>query len=236
MKPHDKWDVLPHGPIEKLADNLYTVVGTLPMPLGETTRRMTIARFGGHRLAIYSPIALDETQMLRLQALGDIDYLVVPSAVHRIDVKPWKDRFPSSIVVAPEAARAAVGDIVSVDATSVDLRDPHVTVMPVPGTGESELVMIVATATGRTLVVNDLIFNLPRARGLAGLGLRALGFGPGHPTIPKLVRKKLVRDEEALRAALREWAQLPGLERILPAHGAPITNARDTLLDLANAA
>jgi hypothetical protein len=96
--------------------------------------------------------------------------------------------------------------------------------------------MLVETSTGKTLVVNDLIFNLPRMRGLAGLGLRALGFGPGKPTIPKLVRKKLVDDDGAMRRALREWAQLPGLERILVSHGAPIENARDTLLDLATAA
>jgi hypothetical protein len=67
----------------------------------------------------------------------------------------------------------------------------------------------------------------------SSLGLRVLGFGPGHPSMPKLVKKKLVEDETALRAQLRAWAEMPGLQRLLVAHGAPIEHPRETLLALA---
>lgn len=235
MKPHKTWKVLPHGDLEKLADNLYTVVGKLRMPLGYTPRRMTVVRLDGNRLAIYSAIALDNRRMAALEALGRPTFLIVPSAIHRLDAQPWKVRYPELEVIAPEGAGYQVSEIVEVDATTVDFHDPRVHVDLVPGTGGRELSMTVETPTGKTLVVNDLIFNLPPMKGLAGFGMRALGFGPGHPTVPRAVKRRLVADGEQIRTQLREWAA-EGFERILPAHGAPIDNPRQTLLELAAAA
>jgi hypothetical protein len=235
MKPHTTWSVLPHGDLERLADNLYTVVGKLRMPFGETPRRMTIVKLAGGRLAIYSAIALDEQRMRDLEALGRPAFLIVPSGIHRIDAKPWKDRYPELGVIAPAGARERISEVVPIDATVADLGDPDVVLATVPGTDGRELAMTVATPSGKTLVVNDLIFNLPAMKGIAGFGLRVLGFGPGHPTMPKLVKRRLVADDAAVRAQLRAWAEDAGIERILVAHGAPIENPRETLLELAAA-
>jgi REP element-mobilizing transposase RayT len=234
VHPHTTWKVLPHGDLEKIADNLYTVVGTLKMPGGETPRRMTIVRLEGNRLAIYSAIALDEQRMRQLEALGDPCFLIVPSGIHRLDARPWKARYPDLVVVAPAGALERVSEVVDIDATEAGLGDPRVSLAYIPGTKRRELAMTVQTDTGRTLVVNDLIFNLPKMHGLAGLALRLLGFGPGHPTMPKLVRRKLVDDDKAVRDQLHEWANA-GFERILPSHGAAIEHPRQTLLDLAAA-
>jgi hypothetical protein len=235
MQPNAKWTILPHGEITRLADNLHTVVGRLPMPFGETTRLMTIASLARGRLAIYSAIALDEAKMRELEALGEPAFLIVPSAIHRLDVKPWKMRYPNIVVVAPIGALEEVNEIVSVDATEVDLGDPRVGLDVVAGTDGRELAMLVETDTGKTLVVNDLIFNLPKTKGVAGFGLRVLGFGPGKPSIPPLVRMKLVKDKSAVRAQLRAWAKLEGLERLIVSHGEPIENPKETLLGLAEA-
>ena len=228
MKPHESWKVLPHGSIERLADRLYTVTGKLKMPLGETTRRMTLAQLTGGRLAIYSAIALAEPEMNRLEALGKPTFLIVPSGIHRLDVKPWKDRYPDLVVIAPAGARDKIGEVVGVDCTSVEVGDPNVRVFSVPGTADRELAMV----AGKTLVVNDLIFNMPRLKGAAQLVYRLLGFGPGHATIPKLVAMKLVDDKTVVKAQLRRWAN-DGFERLVVAHGEPIENPRETLMALA---
>jgi hypothetical protein len=172
--------------------------------------------------------------MRRLELLGSPAFMIVPSAIHRLDAGPWKARYPELIVIAPEGARDKVSEVVSIDATAAVLGDPRVKLDVVPGTERGELAMIVETDTGKTLVINDLIFNLPRTRGLAGWGLRLLGFGPGHPTMPKLVKRKLVKDDDAVRAQLRAWAG-QGFERILVAHGEPIEEPAKTLLELAAA-
>ena len=234
-KPNDHWTVLPHGELTKLAENLYTVTGQLRMPLGETTRRMTIVKLSGGRLAIYSAIALDESEMAKLEALGQPSYLIVPSAIHRLDVKAWCERYPELVVLAPKGSREKVNEVVAVDASGADLEDPRVHLLTVSGTDDNEFAMIVETGTGKTLVVNDLIFNLPRVPGLAGLGLRLLGFGPGAPSMPKLVMMKLIKDRAAVAAQLESWATLGGLERVLPSHGAPIENPSGALLKLAHA-
>jgi hypothetical protein len=233
-KPNDHWKVLPHGPLTRLADNLYTVTGQLRMPLGETTRRMTVVRLSGGRTAIYSAIALAETEMMKLEALGKPSYLIVPSAIHRLDVKAFCDRYPELVVLAPRGSRQRVCEVAPVDASNGDLEDPNVELVTVAGTDDSEFAMIVQTESGKTLVVNDLIFNLPRVPGLAGFGLRLLGFAPGAPSMPKLVMKKLVHDRSAVRAQLEAWAKVGDLERLLVSHGAPIDNPRSTLLVLAD--
>jgi len=236
VKPHDTWQVLPHGDLARLAENLYTVEGKLRMPLGETSRRMTVVRLQGNRLVIYSAIALDDERMAKLESLGVPTFLIVPSAIHRIDARPWQRRYPYIEIIAPYGARDKVSKVVPIDATLADFGDPRVKLEPVLGTDQRELAMMVETETGKTLVVNDLIFNLPPYKGLLRLGLRALGFGPGHPTIPKLVKRRLVADEWEVKTQLRDWAGQDGLERILVAHGAPIENPRETLLELAGEA
>ena len=230
MKPNESWKVRPHGRLTQLADNVYTVTGQLKMPLGETTRRMTIAKLADGRLAIYSAISLDEDEMRRIEMLGRPAFLIVPSGIHRMDAKPWKDRYPDLTVVAPAGARDKIGEVVAVDCTQVHLGDPKVKLFAVPGTKDRELAMTV----GKTLVINDLIFNLPRLKSRVAQWLyRLFGFGPGHPTIPKLVAKKLVDDETVVKAQLTSWANA-GFDRILVAHGEPIENPRETLLALAH--
>src|SRR5688572_2629761 len=111
-KPNDHWKVMPHGPLTRLADNLYTATGLLRMPLGETTRRMTVVRLSGGRLAIYSAIALEESEMAKLEALGTPSYLIVPSAIHRLDIKGYCERYPELVVLAPRGSRAKVDELV----------------------------------------------------------------------------------------------------------------------------
>ena len=235
MKPHDTWTVLPHGDIQQLADNLFVVEGKLPMPLGETSRHMTIVRLNGGRLAIFSAIALDEKRMAQLETLGTPTFLIVPSGIHRIDAKPWKDRFPQLNVIAPENACVRVSHVVEVDTTYLDLGDHNVVLDYVPGTDHRELYMLVETPTGKTLVLNDLIFNMPAIEGWRGWPFKLMGFGFGHPSMPKLVKRKLVANDNEVKAQLREWADLEGLERIVVAHGMPIENPREVLLELAAA-
>ena len=57
-KPFTEWTVLPHGKLSRLDDNLLSVTGDLPMPVGNFPRRMTVVRLHDGRLVVYSAIAL----------------------------------------------------------------------------------------------------------------------------------------------------------------------------------
>src|SRR4029453_16485173 len=100
-------------------------------------------------------------------------FLVVPNDHHRLDAKAWKERYPQLRVVAPNGSRAKVEQVVRVDTTAPDFGDSRVCFLTVPGTREREAALLVSTSSGTTLVLNDLVGNIPRKSGIAGwlLGL-----------------------------------------------------------------
>lgn len=218
-KPFETWTVLPHGRLSALDDNLLTVVGDLPMPGGGFPRRMTVARLRDGRLVIFSAVALDEPEMAALERFGTPTFLVVPSDIHRMDAKIWKGRYPSIVVIAPSGARKKVEEVVPVDATHIDFGDPSVRYLSVPGTRDHEAALLVETARGTTLVVNDLIWNVHHRSGLGGFLYRLFGITGPKPKIAKVVAARTIKDKQAVAAQLEAWARLENLNRIIVSHG-----------------
>ena len=217
-KPFDKWTVLPHEAIEIIDNNILAAEG----PLGKFPRRMTIVRLTGQRLIIHSGIALDEAGMARIESFGEPSFYIAPSALHRMDVKPWKQRYPDIKIVCPPGARSKVEELVKVDTVAPDFGDPAVHYKVVDGTAQREGVLIVKGSQGTTLVLNDLIFNVRKQPGVIGLLFDVLGVTGPEAKMPKLVMRKLVHDKSALRVQLEQWANLSDLQRIILSHGAVI--------------
>lgn len=228
--PFETWTVLPHTPIEIIDDNILSVEG----PLGKFPRRMTIVCISGLRLVIHSGFALDEAEMARVESLGAPSFFIVPSALHRMDVKPWKQRYPGLMIVCPPGARGRVEELIKVDSVAPDFGDPSVQYAPVAGTAQREGALIVKGPQRTTLVLNDLIFNVRKQPGVVGWFFGLLGVTGPQPKMAKLVMRKILDNKQALRAQLEQWAKLDKLKRIIVAHGAPIEeDPRGTLHRLA---
>jgi hypothetical protein len=233
-KTYQHWHVLPHGKLSEIENGILTVVGRIRMPLGSFPRRMTVVRLSGSRLAVWSAIALDAKEMATLEAYGRPAFLIVPNDHHRLDAKPWKDRYPQIQVVAPEGSRAKVEQVVPVDATP-DFGDPNVQFVTVAGTRDREAALVVRTRNGTTLVLNDLVGNIRNASGISGWLLRLAGFAGKSARIPRVVKSNLVKDANALRGQLLQWAGMESLKRILVSHGDPIeANPHQTLREIAS--
>ncbi len=234
-KPFTEWTVLPHGKPTRIDDRILSVTGFLHMPpMGQVQRRMTVVRLGDGRLVVYNAIALDEVGMGMIESFGTPAYLIVPNDLHRMDVKPWKDRYPTMMVVSPAAALTKVEEIVRVAAGAVTFPDRSVQFLVVPGTGEREAALSIETESGTTLVLNDLIFNLSNREGLRGWLFKAIGMTGDEPHIPPLVKMLEVRDKKALREQLESWSRVPSLNRIVIAHGDIISaNPRGVLARIA---
>src|SRR3569623_1119746 len=100
-KPTSEWVVRPHGPLEKLPENLWRVQGSLPgMSL---LRNMAIGR-----LVINSAFALEEPLMKEIEAWGKPAFLVIPNRYHRLDLPAFKRRYPDQTVLVPRGERATV--------------------------------------------------------------------------------------------------------------------------------
>jgi len=233
-RPNEHWNVLPHGKLTPMDDGMLTVEGRIKMPLMDLPRRMTVVRLHDSRLVVWSAIALDDAAMATFEAFGRPAFLVVPNDHHRLDAKAWKNRYPELKVIAPEGAREKIADVVAVDTTSPDFGDPGVTFVTVPGTRAHEAALVVRRERGTTLVLNDLVGNIHAASGIDGWLLRLAGFAGDDAQIPRVVKMALVKDAADLRAQLLEWAELPGLRRIIVSHGDPIeSEPQRTLRDLA---
>ena len=233
-RPNEHWNVLPHGKLTPMDDGMLTVEGRIKMPLMDLPRRMTVVRLHDSRLVVWSAIALDDAAMATFEAFGRPAFLVVPNDHHRLDAKAWKNRYPELKVIAPEGAREKIANVVAVDTTSPDFGDPGVTFVTVPGTRAHEAALVVRRERGTTLVLNDLVGNIHAASGIDGWLLRLAGFAGDDAQIPRVVKMALVKDAADLRAQLLEWAELPGLRRIIVSHGDPIeSEPQRTLRDLA---
>ncbi len=216
-KAFTEWKVLPHGPIEKLADNLWWVQGSLP---GMSLKRvMTIAKLGDGRLVVHNGIALEESAMKEIEAWGRPAFLLVPNGGHRLDAPAYKKRYPEIRVLSPRGSRAKVEEVIAVDGTYEDFPSVDgVRLEMLSGVADAEGAMIVRSSDGTTVVLNDAVFNMDRKRDPLGFFFTTvLGSAPG-PRVSRLAKLVYVKDKRALRENLERLALTPELTRLIVAH------------------
>jgi hypothetical protein len=213
----DDWPVLPHDPIQKLAENLWRIEGALPH--FSMRRVMTIAKRSDGKLVIHSAIALEEPLMREIEAFGEPAFLLVPHVRHRMDAPRFKRRYPNLKILATRGALAKAREVVAVDGTYEDYpSDRDVTLEMLHGMNDSEGAMLVRSSDGLTVVLNEVVFDLGERESLAmRLALRAFGLGPG-PRVTPIVKLELVRNKRALREDLERLARLPDLVRLIVSH------------------
>jgi len=217
-KLHDDWQVLPHGPLTEVEPGLLTVVGQIPMPLGNFPRRMTVIGLGNGRTALWSPIPLREEAMARIEALGAPAFLTVPNGGHRLDLRPFHKRYPKAKIVTAPGSKARVAEAAGPVQTRASLGD-RAKLVVLAGSGDAELAMMVQRGGEITLLTNDIIGHVAHPRGVgARVMARLMGFGP-RARITRPARWFFVKDKAALAAQLREWSKLEGLRRLIPSHG-----------------
>jgi hypothetical protein len=216
-KAHTSWKVLPHGVVEKLSERVWRVEGALPnMPL---KRVMTVVKRSDGGLVVHNAIPLGEQEMAELDAWGEVSVIVVPNGYHRLDARVFHDRFPDARVICPPAARKKVEEVVPVSGTYDDEpADPVVRFETLQGTRGGEGAMIVTDGGGTTLVLNDLVFNMPHAPGFSGFVLRRLAGSSGGPKMSRIARWFIARDKPALKTHLEKLAGLPQLRRVIVSH------------------
>lgn len=229
-KPRRDWRPAPHEPWQKLSENLWWVRG--PIPGIALQRCMTVARLADGRLVIWSAMALDDASMQELEAWGTPAFLVVPSALHRLDAPAYKARYPKLLVFCPRAAKKAAAQVVAVDGVLEDFpADPHVSFRPLHGIADKEGAMLVRSNDGVTVVLNDALFNMAMPTDfVARTFVKLFGSAPG-PRVSRLVKLTWCKDRAAFRKSMAELAALPDLQRVIVAHDSIVSGpaAREAL-------
>jgi hypothetical protein len=224
-KAFTTWTVLPHDPIEKLSENLWTVRGR--MPKGKITRVMSVIRMASGKLMVHNAIALEEPLMAELKAFGEVGFILVPNGFHRQDARIYKDRFPGAKVLCPSGSAKRVSQVVAVDGDySQAPADAQVSLNYVAGVKPTEGMIQVESADGTSLIFNDLVGNLPKSSGLTGIAM-----GPtGKASVPLVSRLLMLEDRRTTGASLTKLAANPKLRRIIVSHGAAITEGAPAVL------
>ena len=213
----EDWPVLPHDPIEQLSENLWRVEGDLPR-FG-MRRVMAVIRLSDGRLVIHSAIALEEPAMQQLESFGTPAFLLVPHKRHRMDAPRFKRRYPDLKVLVPPAVRKPASEVVRVDGTYADLpADPALSAEVLAGCGEAECALTAHSADGASVILNEVVFDLPPPKNALGrAALNLVGFGPGARVTP-VVKLEMVKDRPALKAHLTRLAETPNLVRLIVSH------------------
>jgi hypothetical protein len=207
------WTVLPHDPIEKHSENLWSVSGKMP---GGNQRRMTIARRADGKLVIHNAIALNDDEMKEVEAFGDPGYLIVPNGFHRMDSVIYKQRYPKLNVVAPASARKKVAQLVEVSGHLDELpKDDNVEVFHLRGMKQNEGSMRVKSASGTAVVFNDTLLNLNPTGGIGGFAMAPTG----TLSVPRFMRWVMMKNGAELKEHLNDLADSAGLSHIVPGHG-----------------
>jgi hypothetical protein len=204
-----------------LAPGLWSITGSLRGPL---RRNMIVYQLLDGSLLLHSVIALDQTGLTKLAALGRPSIMIVPAAGHRRDAQFYKRQFPNLRVVCPAAARAKVEEVIKVDATCEEaLPRLGVTLHPMDGFKQGEIAYELPIPAGRALVLCDALANADPPPGLRGKIVGAL-FG-GVKTrlgVPRIVRLTLVREKAVARSAIERLAGIEDLQVVSVAHGRPV--------------
>ena len=215
---HTRWTVLPHEPIRKLEPDLWEVEGALEkMPI---TRRMVLVRLHDGRVVVHNAVSLEEPLMAKLEAWGKPSFLIVPNSFHRLDAWCWTQRYPGIAVLAGPSGQKAIAKAVSV-VGGVELLPLGGGLVgeDLAGTKVGEMAFVQTHADARkTLVLNDVFWNEPHHPGLSGLLFRALG-STGGPRVTRVMKLAGIADRRATKAHLLRLAAIPGLARIIMAHG-----------------
>jgi hypothetical protein len=180
---------------------------------------MTVAKRSDGVLVVHNAVPLGDAEMAELAAWGKIGVIVVPNGSHRLDARVFHERFPDARVICPAGARKKVQEVVPVSGTyDEEPADPIVRFETLQGTRNGEGAMIVTDGGGTTLVLNDLVFNMPHKPGVSGFVLKHLTGSSGGPKMSRIARWFIARDKPALKTHLEKLAGLPQLKRVIVSH------------------
>jgi hypothetical protein len=216
------WIVTTHEPIEKLEDNLWAVQGDVPgIPFKR--RMFIIKRADGTLMFFGMAMPLEDELLAEIAAWGRPSFLVVTHDQHMIDARAFAEKLGLK-VYGPKACAAKMRKRAELVGMLEDVPpDPNVQITTVAGAKTGEPAVLVKSDGGRrvSLLASDVLQNHPKSS--LGLLPRLMGFGGGPKVVP-IFKMMFLKDKGALKRQLSEWAETPGLARLVPCHGDAVTS------------
>lgn len=168
-------------------------------------------------VVLISPINFEAAQISRINDMGPVVAIVLPSLIHYLHVKSAQVHFPTATVWAPVGAREAlpqlhIDKILTVDKWPYEDID-FVTLQGAPKVAET----VFLAKSEKTIFVADLVTNMMEPKGWAAPFL--LKLSGGFQKLATNKRFKLaMKDKNAFKRSLAEVLKW-NFDKILVAHG-----------------
>lgn len=228
-----------HPPAGEAIQSLGAGLWTLSFPMRfygmELGRRVTLMETAPGELLVHSTAPFSPGQRSAIQRLGTVTGLVEATTLHDTFSQEGRGAFPGVPYFVPDRfPKAARGPEVRSLDTLGDFTGGTVRVQKLAGMRWIEEYACLHAAS-RTLVVGDLLFHLPQARGWTRWSLRHLAGIRDWPAIDRPFRLA-IRNRAAFEASLEailKW----DFERLIVAHGEIMeTDAKQHLREAAQRA
>lgn len=224
--------------LKEHAPGLWTAVGRADDAYPKFFRRfnfstrMTVVKLSNRGLWIHSPIRLDSGLRAELDGIGEVQAVVAPNKAHHLFVGDCREAYPNAKIYAAPGLPAKRKDFrfdgLLADEPRIewrgDLEQRRIQGMPML----NEVAFF--HPSSRTLILTDLIFNVPKGR-TWGVPLVSQLMGASGRFGPHRFIRWMIRDQQAARASLGfilRW----DFDRIILAHGDVVeTGGRQKLRD-----
>lgn len=206
---------------EVVADRIWEVRKDIRMLPGVyLPARMTVVRLDAERLALHSPIRVDDGLAEQLGARGRVAVIIAPNNYHHLYLKQAAERYPDAEVWAAPGLVAKRADMTLTNLLTADAKPAWgdlLTPFFLAGAPKMEESVFLHRATG-TLIATDSYFNLTGAPTfMSRLMFRMMGSlkRSGQTRIWRWV----VKDKAAMAESTRRMLAEADFDRLIMAHG-----------------
>ena len=219
--PHGGRSFIHSAMIEELGPDIFLQKHPLTVMGSQLGRNVTIVRLASGKLVIHSTAPFSDDDVEEIEALGEPAWLVEATNYHDTFAREGRAAFPNLAYLVPPSFPG----FAQLDAQS--LATP-----PAAWDGELEVLMLQGAPAlnetvffhrpSKTLIVADLVFNLPNTVNLwTRKVFRLLSGIKKSPGVSRLLGH-FIKDQQGFSASLEVLLQWD-FERVIVAHGEPIT-------------
>ena len=205
--------------LRNVAKDLWVIDHPLRVGGLQLGTRTTMGRLASGSLWLHSPGPLQPELTAEIVALGPVQALVAPNAMHHLYLTQNVQAFPQATVYVSPALPAKIKDPLTYEILSEDppalWRDDiaqHMT-QGIPKLQEA----VFFHRTSRTLILTDLAFHIRQSDSWFTRLFMHLNGAYGHFG-PSRIFRTLVKDRAALRSSLDRMQQWD-FDRVIVAHG-----------------
>jgi len=205
--------------LKQIAADIWAHDEDVALPLGlDMPGRATLMRLPDGRLALHSPLPVDDAVAREIDALGEVGFLIAPNSLHWMYLKAAKERWKSARVLASPVLAKKLGSFPFEPLPETGRIDgmEGVRVERIQGAPRIQEHVFLHEGS-RSLVVGDLLFNVHECRSFWMRLVLRVG-GTWKKTAQSIEWRRLVKDRAAAARSASDVLSWD-FERVVVAHG-----------------